>query len=86
MERAQQDKTLFDGCCVCIRRVNYELHLLQHGVVKFGETDPWLRLVPALLGLTLVWLFYWMVYPPLLLLTMLALFIRPLDRLVRRHL
>jgi hypothetical protein len=81
---ATSNKTLFASTCRGLRALNYDLHLMQHGLAQFIERHPWVG-VP-LAGATLVglWTIYWPIYLGLLALTIVAWVVRPLELALQR--
>ena len=78
-----EHRTLWQHGCGLLRRVNYELHLVQHGLAGLAPRQPWVRLPLVSLSLSVVWGLYWCVYPALVLVTLLALPLAPIERKLR---
>lgn len=69
-----------------LKVLNYEMHLLQHGFGVYIEKHPWLGMLPAVVGLLVIWTVYWVSYPLLLVLIVLTGCVHPLERFIRRKL
>jgi hypothetical protein len=72
--------TLWDHSCRALRFLNYEVHLIQHGMARFAGNHPWVGVPLATICLVLVWSVYWAVYPVLVVVTILASIVRLLKR------
>ena len=68
-----------------IREVNYELHLVQHGMRRFAERHPVFGLPLSLIVLVLAWSLYWPIYGTLLALLLFTICCRPLERWHRKR-
>ena len=70
-------------CCAAIRALNYEQHLTQHGIVRFGRAHPWLGVVPTMVGGALGWIAFWTLYAALIVLLVLCVVAYPLEQIIR---
>ena len=75
--------TLWDRSCRGLRFLNYEVHLIQHGMGRFARLHPWAGVPLTTIFLTLVWSVYWVVYPIMSVVTILTLVVRPIELAVR---
>lgn len=46
-----------------LARINYEAHLVQHGLTDIALQHPWLGTPLAVLGIAVLWLAWWAIYP-----------------------
>ena len=75
--------TLWDRFCRGLRFLNYEVHLIQHGMGRFARVHPWIGVPLTTLVLALVWSAYWIIYPLMLLMSLFALLVRPIELAMR---
>lgn len=80
-----QMRTGVDLVCRLLRLLNYEIHLVQYGIEQFSHRLPWLSIPVAFVALVATWVIYWIVYPGLVLLVLLALLVRPIELSIRRR-
>ena len=81
---ASNNQTLFTSTCRGLRALNYDLHLMQHGLTGFIERHPWVGVPLAGMSLVALWAIYWPIYLALLALTIAAWAVRPLELALRR--
>lgn len=74
-----EKRTVFDRVCYAVRVLNYEMHLIQHGLVSLAERAPWRLLPVAALGLALAWICYWVVLVILGVGALLSFAARPIE-------
>ena len=72
-----------DVVVLWLRVLNYEMHLVQHGICAYMHARPWSGLLPGLAVLTVAWAVYWVAYPLLLGLWLAAAVTAPLWRLAK---
>lgn len=80
---ARAPKTLRQYIGRWIETLNFEMHLIQHGVSRWPQRHPWLALPPTVLVLALLWSLYWVVYPASLALMAVAAVAEPAERAIR---
>jgi hypothetical protein len=50
-------------CAATIRRLNFEMHLIQHGLISGMRSSPMLRVWLIVPLLACLWCVYWLLYP-----------------------
>ncbi len=67
---ARRETNALDFSKGLLRGLNYEMHLINHGLGAFARNHPWMGGPLALMGATLAWGLYWLLFPPLAVVTM----------------
>ncbi len=66
-----------------LRGLNYEMHLINHGLGEFARAHPWAGGPLALIGATVAWSLYWVLFPPLALVTFTIWFVVRVGRALK---
>ncbi len=76
-------QTSFDLVSLALRRGNYEVHLVQHGIDRFAVRHPWWGLPIAFGAFAMLWGAYWMLYPIAIAALLITRCVRPVELHIR---
>jgi hypothetical protein len=66
-----------------VEALNFEMHLVQHGVSSWPKKLPWLTLPPTLTLLCFLWCVYWPIYLSSVGALLAATVVEPLELQIR---
>lgn len=67
-----------------MQEFNYQFHLIQHGIAELSLKEPWLGLPLGFLGILVLWVVYWSLFPFMLGILVLSFIFIPFEKILSR--